>query len=130
MPLRVLIVDDSQRFLDAARTTLNRQGLTVVGTATSPAAALGDTEMLRPDAVLVDIGLGEASGFELARQLVHGFPNLRSRVVLISARAEEDFADLITESPAVGFIPKSRLSARSVRELLSRRSRRTTSRSG
>jgi DNA-binding NarL/FixJ family response regulator len=125
MPLRVLIVDDSQRFLDAARTTLSRQGLRVVGTATSPAAALGDTEMLRPDAVLVDIGLGEASGFELARQLVQGFPDLRSHVVLISARAEEDFADLITESPAVGFIPKSRLSARSVRDLLSRRSHET-----
>jgi hypothetical protein len=63
----------------------------------------------------------------LARQLVQGFPDLRSHVVLISARAEEDFADLITESPAVGFIPKSRLSARSVRDLLSRRSHETAS---
>jgi DNA-binding NarL/FixJ family response regulator len=119
MPLRLLIVDEDQGFLDAARATLNREGLDVVGTATTAAAALGDAEMLRPDCVLVDIGLGETSGFELARQLVVGFPDLCSRIVLISARAEADFADLIGESPAVGFIAKSKLSAQAVRELVS-----------
>ena len=118
MPLRLLIVDDHQGFLDAASADLEREGIDVVGTATSSASALGDAEMLRPDAVLVDIFLGDESGFALARQLVDAFPELCSRVVLISARAEEDFADLLDASPAAGFIPKSRLSGRTVRELL------------
>jgi DNA-binding NarL/FixJ family response regulator len=117
--MRLLIVDDDQAFLDAARATLNREGLDVVGTATTPAAALGDAEMLRPDCVLVDIVLGETSGFELARQLVAAFPDLRSRIVLISARPQDDFAELIAESPAVGFIAKSKLSASALRELVS-----------
>jgi hypothetical protein len=38
--------------------------------------------------------------------------------VLISTRREEDFADLITASPAVGFLSKLYLSARTVRELV------------
>jgi len=118
MPLRLLIVDDHQGFLDAACAGLEQEGIDVVGTATSSAVALGDTEMLRPDAVLVDIFLGDESGFALTRQLVQAFPELRSAVVLMSARSEEDFADLIDASPAAGFIPKSRLSGRTVRELL------------
>lgn len=122
MPLRLLIVDDDQAFLDAARATLDRDGLDVVGTATTPAAALADTEMLRPDCVLVSIGLRETSGFELVRQLVAGFPDLCSRIVLISARSEEELAEMIRESPAAGFIAKSKLSARAVRELVSGRS--------
>jgi DNA-binding NarL/FixJ family response regulator len=113
-----MIVDDNQRFLDAVRADLERDGVEVVGTATTSAVALGDTEMLHPDAVLVDIALGPESGFALTRQLVDAFPALRSAVVLISARDEEDFADLIAASPAVGFIPKAKLSARMVRALL------------
>ena len=68
--------------------------------------------------MLVDIALGRESGFELVRRLVDSFPDLRARVVLISTRDEEDFADLIADSPAAGFLPKIRLSARAVRELL------------
>ena len=109
MEIRCLIVDDNERFLSAARASLGRDGINVVGTATSSAEALRLTAELQPNVVLVDISLGEESGFDLTRRLVERFPGLDSRVVLISTRAEEDFADLIATSPAVGFIPKSRL---------------------
>ena len=115
--LRCLIVDDNTRFLAAARSTLSRDGIEVVGTATTPSRALQQTEKLRPDVVLVDIGLGEDSGFDLVRQLVEAFPQLGSGIVLISTRSEDDYADLIAASPAVGFIAKSHLSVRAVREL-------------
>jgi len=115
---RYLIVDDNERFLEVARSSLTRDGVEVVGTATTIADALRKTGALRPDVVLVDISLGNESGFELARQLVARFPDLRSSVVLISTRAEEDLADLIASSPAAGFVPKSQLSARAVAELL------------
>jgi two-component system, NarL family, nitrate/nitrite response regulator NarL len=113
---RCLIVDDNTRFLDAARSTLERQGVQVVGTATTTAEALQRVEALRPDVVLVDISLGEESGFELARRLVD---DLRTCVVLISTRAEDDYADLVATSPAVGFLSKSQLSGRALRGLLS-----------
>jgi CheY-like chemotaxis protein len=67
--LRCLIVDDSPRFLDAARGLLERQGLTVVGVASNSAEALQRVEELRPDVTLLDIDLGGESGLELARRL-------------------------------------------------------------
>jgi hypothetical protein len=58
------------------------------------------------------------SGFELVRRL-HSQTSLDpSRAILISTYAEEDFADLITASPAAGFLSKSDLSARAVRDIL------------
>ena len=64
--LRVLIVDDNAHFLDAAHDLLDREGMTVVGVASTSVDALRLTEELRPDIILVDIDLGEASGFDLA----------------------------------------------------------------
>jgi DNA-binding NarL/FixJ family response regulator len=117
--LRVLIVDDNPRFLEAARSSLESQGVSVVGVATTGPEALAQAEALEPDAALVDIGLGEQSGFELTRLLVEGFPHLRGHVVLISTRGEDDYADMIEASAAVGFISKLHLSARALTALLS-----------
>ena len=118
MVLRCLIVDDNERFLAAARSSLQREGLEVVGTARTISEALTQVDLLHPDVVLVDIALGEESGFELTRRLVQSHPDLRARVVLISTRREEDFADLIAASPAAGFVSKTKLSASAVRELV------------
>ena len=117
---RCLIVDDNERFLAVARSSLERDGIEVVGTATTTADALAKSAQLRPDVVLVDVGLGTESGFDLARELMerHG---VDLRVVLISTRREDDLADLIETSPAAGFLWKARLSARAVRELASTR---------
>ena len=70
MPIRCLIVDDNKSFLEAARVLLEREGLTVAGVASTGAEALRQAETLRPDVVLVDISLGDESGFDLARRLV------------------------------------------------------------
>ena len=67
--MRCLIVDDSACFVDAARGLLERQGMTVVGVASTSAEALRRFEELRPDVTLVDLDLGGESGFELAEQL-------------------------------------------------------------
>lgn len=118
MSLRCLIVDDNTDYLVAARSALESQGIEVVGIAATSAEALRRAEALRPDVALVDIGLGDESGFELARRLVDGFAQLITRVVLISTRAEDDYADMIATSPAVGFLSKSDISARALHELL------------
>lgn len=119
MGLRVLIVDDNQEFLDAARRLLEREGLVVAGVATTVAGALDRARDLRPDVTLVDIQLGQESGFDLARRLDDDLSD-RSRVILISTHDHEDFADLVAESPALGFLSKSRLSASAIQEMLAR----------
>jgi CheY-like chemotaxis protein len=115
--LRCLIVDDSRRFLDAARSLLDRQGIAVVDVVSTGAEALQRVEELRPDVVLVDINLGEESGFDVVRQL-HRLEGEAPATILISTHAEQDYDDLIAESPALGFLSKSALSAGAVRELL------------
>jgi DNA-binding NarL/FixJ family response regulator len=117
MAVRCLIVDDNRCFLEAARALLEREGLTIAGVASTSAEALRETEALRPDVVLVDVSLGGESGFELARRLL---PD-RARgatVILISTRSEADLADLVSLSPAAGFLSKSELSADGVRGFL------------
>ena len=63
MPLRCLLVDDNEAFLETASLLLEREGLTVAGVASSIAEALRQAGVLRPDLILVDIGLGDESGF-------------------------------------------------------------------
>ena len=118
MPLRCLIVDDNGAFLEAARLLLEREGVTVVGVASSIAVALRQARALLPDVILVDIGLGEESGFDLARLLAQDGQAGGAEVILISARAEADYAELIAESPAAGFLVKSDLSAQAIDRIL------------
>ena len=118
MPRRCLIVDDNESFRNAAAALLERQGLTVVGLASNAADALRGARELRPDAVLVDIFLGHESGFDLARDLA-GSDGAGPTVILISTHSESDFADLIKETPAAGFVPKSDLSAQAIERLIS-----------
>jgi CheY-like chemotaxis protein len=116
LTLRCIIVDDSAPFLDAARTLLEREGIAVVGVASTSAEGLQRVRELRPDVTLVDIDLGAESGFDLARRLTDG--QASSRVILISTHAERDFADLIDASSADGFLAKSDLSADALYEVL------------
>ena len=116
MNLRCLIVDDSSRFLAAARGLLERQGMVVVGVASSGAQALRLVEELRPDVTLVDIDLGGESGLDVARELSGVATHIP--VILTSTHAEEDFASLIAASPAIGFLPKAALSAGAIRDML------------
>jgi CheY-like chemotaxis protein len=58
MPVRCLIVDDNLRFLETARTLLEREGLSIDGVASTSAEALREAELLQPDVVLVYVSLG------------------------------------------------------------------------
>jgi CheY-like chemotaxis protein len=116
--LRSLIVDDSEHFLAAARELLEREGITVVAVASTSDEAVRLARDLRPDVALVDIDLGEESGFELAKRLSRPGSDELTRVVLISAYPERDFADLIAQSPAAGFLAKPQLSASRIRAIL------------
>jgi DNA-binding NarL/FixJ family response regulator len=117
MPLRCLIVDDSPSLLAAASELLDREGISVVGVASNSADALRLVRELEPDVVLVDIELGEESGFDLADRLAeldHQLPIS----ILISIHSEADFAELIEASPAAGFLSKGDLSAQAVRSII------------
>jgi DNA-binding NarL/FixJ family response regulator len=118
MTLSCVLVDDSPAFVAAARNLLEGEGIRVLGAAGNGADAVRLTAELRPDVLLVDIDLGAESGLELATRLARSAGPAPPPVILISTHAEEDYADLIAESPAVGFVHKAGLSAAAIHRLL------------
>ena len=112
--IRTLIVDDNANFLEAARDLLEREGIAVVGVASTSDEAVRRTAELQPDITLVDVYLGQESGVDLARVLSDpGDPE--TRVILISTYAESDFPDL---PASIGFVSKAELSASAIHRVL------------
>lgn len=104
---RVLIVDDHSNFRKLASRLLSSGGFAVVGEAADAAGARHEVERLRPDVVLLDVVLPDASGLTVARELAalsHG-----PRVVLISSRSRSDFGDSFEWPPRCCFLPKHQL---------------------
>jgi DNA-binding NarL/FixJ family response regulator len=121
--LRCVIVDDSPELLRGARRLLEGQGVAVVGTAANGDEARSVIAELRPDVALVDVVLGDESGFDLVRALASDGASAGSRSILMSTRDESDFQELIASSTAIGFLPKSELSAAAIHRLLGRSER-------
>ena len=121
MAIRCLIVDDNPRFAQTAQEVLREDGIDVVAVASGGYEAVRLARELRPDLALVDIDLGAESGLDVAYRLRADEPGaLADAVILISTHAQDEFAELIAASPAVGFIAKAELSADAIEALLSR----------
>jgi CheY-like chemotaxis protein len=120
MALRCIIVDDSPGFLRVASNLLRQDGICVVGVAATGEEAVACSRALRPDVALVDINLGEESGFTVVRELAEENGASARALILISTHAEEELAELIEASPAVGFLAKSDVGAAAIESLLAR----------
>jgi two-component system, cell cycle response regulator DivK len=66
--LRILLVEDDRATRDGYRVFLTEQGFQVL-TATSGRQALAQATSERPDLVVLDLGLPDIDGWEVARQL-------------------------------------------------------------
>jgi DNA-binding NarL/FixJ family response regulator len=116
MRTSVLIVDDHGSFRAWARTLLERAGYAVVGEAANGASAIRAARDSSPEVVLLDIQLPDIDGFRVARRLC-SWPTSPS-VVLTSTRDALDYGERIQESCALGFLPKSEVSAEALGRLL------------
>lgn len=106
--IRVLLVDDSPTFLQAARAFLVSRGLRVVGSVESGGESLAAVDSLNPDLVLMDLNMPGMTGLEATRMIKKSRPGIR--VIIMSL--EGDWWDCQdTDDPllgADGFISKSR----------------------
>src|SRR5580765_8538474 len=111
----ILIVDDDSRFRAQARDVLAADGFVVIGEAVDGVSGLEAARALQPDFVLLDIGLPDIEGFEVARVLaVDGPPPL---IVLTSSRDARAYGRRLTNGHALGFIPKEQISGAAIRGL-------------
>lgn len=116
----VLIVDDNASFRRQIRILLTGEGFDVVGEASTGAAALTACRALRPQLILLDIGLPDVDGFDLADRLMHDRTGDHSvpLVVLTSSREAAAYRARLAQSGASGFIPKDELSGSAIDALL------------
>jgi two-component system, NarL family, response regulator EvgA len=113
----VLIVDDHPVCLRAARALLEDEGYEVVAAAASGRDALAAANRLRPGIVVLDVGLPDMDGVEVARQLTaHGAPTAPA-VVLTSSRDPSDLGEVAEDCGARGLIPKDQLSGTAIAAL-------------
>jgi DNA-binding NarL/FixJ family response regulator len=112
----VLVVDDDPVFRRLARRILTAGGLVVVAEADTLAAAKDMVHVVKPDAVLVDVGLPDGDGVTLAEYLV-ALP-WRPRVLLTSTDPDAASPDDVRRSGAGGFVAKHELPNAPLRSLL------------
>lgn len=111
MALRVVLVDDDDRFRAVARRTLIADGVDVVAEVDDGADALAAVARWAPDVVLLDIGLPGIDGLEVARRLraEGGGPV----VILISTR-DVAYGVRVAAGLAAGYLPKAELSLQAI----------------
>jgi CheY-like chemotaxis protein len=107
MSVSVLVVDDDLSFREAVGELLSVRGFDVVGYAGDEDEAVSAVRQLRPDAVLLDIGLPGRDGFEVARRF-SGCDH-RPAVLLTSSNALAANQALALQCGAVGFVAKTHL---------------------
>src|SRR5262245_42541524 len=93
MPPTVLIVDDHAGFRASARRMLSAHDYDVVAEAESGEEALEIARTLRPASILLDIGLPDLDGVEVARRLSEAQPEVA--IVLVSSHDRADLEPVL-----------------------------------
>ncbi len=102
--LRVVLADAHHFFREGLRGTLETAGMTVVGEAKDGAEAVALAETLKPDLIVMDLNMPEASGAEALRRIAAVSPD--ARVVVLTVSVEEaDVLDAL-QAGACGYILK------------------------
>lgn len=116
MARSVLLVDDDPEFRRLARAILDADGLSVVAEADTVESAIAAARELRPDAALVDVGLPDGNGIDLAKVLT-ALP-WRPCVVLTSVDPRAARAADVRRSGARTFVLKEELPDAALGQLL------------
>lgn len=89
-PIRVLLADDHVLIRAGLRMVVDAQpDLTVVGEAGDGREALAMAESLKPDVVVMDIGMPTLNGIEAAHQVREKLPDIQ--IVMLSMHADEGY---------------------------------------
>jgi len=88
--IRVLLADDHQLMRSGIRLMLEREtDLSVVGEANDGREAVALAKSLRPDVVVMDIGMANLNGIEAAQQMTGDSPEIA--VVMLSMHSDESY---------------------------------------
>jgi DNA-binding NarL/FixJ family response regulator len=104
--VRILLVDDFERFRSFTSSLLRKQpGFQIVGDALDGPEAVQKAEELKPDLVVLDIGLPKLNGIEAARQIRLVSPD--SKILFLTGNHDPEVARGALATGATGYVAKT-----------------------
>ena len=105
-PIRILLVDDSPYFLEAAQIFLRYHNMIkLVDTASDSEEALAKAQALKPDLILLDLNLGNRSGLDLIPLFREHLP--QTRIIVLTVMFEDAYRIAAMQAGADAFVPKN-----------------------
>src|SRR5208282_5557670 len=104
--ITVLLSDDHDVFREGLRLLLQAtDDIQVVGEAENGHSAVGETQRLQPDVVLMDIGMPRLNGVEATRRIARRVPS--TKVLILSTYSDDQHVQQALEAGAAGYLPKT-----------------------
>ncbi|HLB65163.1 MAG TPA: response regulator transcription factor [Anaerolineales bacterium] len=105
MTIRLLLVDDHQVVRSGLRMLLESAGdVEIVGEAGTAKEALALVTEVKPDVVIMDIGLPDMTGIEAAREIRARRPE--TSIVALTIHEDQEYFFKMLEAGATGYVPK------------------------
>jgi two-component system response regulator NreC len=103
--IRIYLTDDHTLFRQGIKTFIaSEPDMEIVGEASNAVDAIAETAELKPDVVLMDIGMHGLSSFEATRQIRKNRPE--TKVLILTMYDDEDYLVECMESGAAGYVLK------------------------
>jgi DNA-binding NarL/FixJ family response regulator len=115
MPLRILLVDDHIVVREGIKSTLESNGLEVIGEASDGREGVRLAHELKPDIAVFDIGMPGLNGIDAARAVRKESPHLR--VILLTVHTEDAYVGEALRAGVSGYVLKKQASADLVRAI-------------
>ena len=105
MAIRVLLVDDHEMLRTTVRALLTLESdIEVAGLAAGGREAVRLARELRPDVIVMDLGMPELDGVAATREVLAAHPT--PRVIAFSAHLDRGLYDRATRAGAAGYVLK------------------------
>lgn len=103
--INLLLVDDHAVVRSGLHMILDQEeDITIVGEAENAAEAYLKAMELRPDVILMDIGLPDMTGIEITKKIKESLPEIR--IVALTIHEDEEYFFKMLEAGATGYVPK------------------------
>ena len=107
---RVLLVDDFEPFrVFETQTLQQRPGMQIVGEACDGLEAIRRAQELKPDLILLDIGIPSLNGIAAAREIRKLVPE--ARIIFVSQESDPEIVQASLAAGGCGYVPKARASS-------------------
>lgn len=110
LEITILLADDHVVVRQGLKSFLNAEpGLKVIGEAGDGRAAIDLARKLKPDVVLLDIGMPVVNGLEATREICRENP--AARIIVLSSHSDDEYVEELTAAGAIGYLLKQSLPA-------------------